>query len=201
MAQNALGVLLWRLLHVRLLSAIFLTSYSNSNPSHFHRYAPQHLLHFSIEAREPHCRFIRSVAVGAAAVDHEGDAGRKCGEVALDDSAVGQVDGSGDVAGGISFRAADIQDDVIGLAGLQVLVNIPAVGFEFEQLFEVSEGGHEISFARFGGRGREAEMPICAKILPWRSAIRASLPPWRMTAWAHSSWESFRRCSGCPGRS
>lgn len=98
------------------------------------RYAPQHLLHFSIEAREADCRFIRSVAVGAAAVDHEGDAGRECGEVALDDSAVGQVDGSGDVAGGISFRAADIQDDVIGLAGLQVLVDIPAVGFEFEQL-------------------------------------------------------------------
>lgn len=59
------------------------------------RYAPQHLLHFSIEAREADCRFIRSVAVGAAAVDHEGHAGRECGEVALDDSAVGQVDGAG----------------------------------------------------------------------------------------------------------
>ena len=116
------------------------------------RYAPQHLLHFSIETREAHCRFIRSVAVGAAAVDHEGDAGGKCGEVALDDSAVGQVDGSGDVAGGISFRAADIQDDVIGLAGFQVLVDIPAVGFEFEQFFEVLEGGHGITFARLGGR-------------------------------------------------
>jgi hypothetical protein len=45
------------------------------------------------------------------------------------------------VAGGISFRAADIQDDVTGLAGLQVLVDIPAVGFEFEQFFEVFEGG------------------------------------------------------------
>src|SRR5215472_9708323 len=44
------------------------------------RYAPQHLLHFSIEAREADCRFIRSVAVGAAAVDHEGHAGRECGE-------------------------------------------------------------------------------------------------------------------------
>src|SRR5262245_65715886 len=71
------------------------------------RYAPQHLLHFSIEAREADRRFIRSVAVGAGAVDHEGDAGRECGEVALDDSAVGQVDGSGDVAGGISVRAGD----------------------------------------------------------------------------------------------
>ena len=97
--------------------------------------------------------------MGAGAVDHEGDAGRECGEVALDDSAVGQVDGSGDVAGGISFRAADIQDDVIGLgrlAGLQVLVDIPAVGFEFEQFFEVFEGGHGITFARLGDRGREA---------------------------------------------
>jgi hypothetical protein len=130
------------------------------------RYAPQHLLHFSIEARETGCRFIRSVAVGAAAVDHEGDAGRECGEVALDDSAVGQVDGSGDVAGGISFRAADIQDDVIGFAGLQVLVDIPAVGFEFEQFFEVFEGGHGITFARLGDRRRGAEMPLCAKILP-----------------------------------
>jgi len=63
------------------------------------------------------------VLVWAAAADHEGDAGRECGEVALDDSAVRQVDGSGDVAGGISFPAADIQDDVIGLAGLQVLVD------------------------------------------------------------------------------
>src|SRR5579871_1052222 len=95
-------------------------------------YAPRHLLHFSIEAREADCRFIRSVAVRAAAVDHEGDVGRECGEVALDDSAVGQVDGSRDVAGAISFRAADIQNDVIGLAGLQVLVDIPAIGFEFE---------------------------------------------------------------------
>lgn len=94
--------------------------------------------------------------MGAGAVDHEGDAGRECGEVALDDSAVGQVDGSGDVAGGISFRAADIQDDVIGHAGFQVLVDIPAVGFEFEQLFEVFEGGHGITFARLGDRGREA---------------------------------------------
>src|SRR5215467_9945550 len=165
------------------------------------RYAPQHLLHFSIESREADCRFIRSVAVGAAAVNHEGGAGRECGEVALDDSAVRQVDGSGNVAGGIIFRAADIQDDVIGLAGLQVLVDIPAVGFEFEQFFEVFEGSHGITFARLGGRCREAEMPICAKILPWRSAMRARLPPWRMTAWAHSSWESFPRCSGCRGRS
>src|SRR5215469_14274794 len=165
------------------------------------RYAPQHCLHFSIEAREADCRFISSVAVGAATVDHEGDAGRECSEVALDDSAVGQVDGSGHVAGGIIFQGADIQDDVIGLARLQVFVDIPAVGFEFEQFFEVFEGGHGITFARLSGRRREAEMPICAKILPWRSAIRANLPPWRMTAWAHSSWESFRRCSGCPGRS
>src|SRR5579862_9813978 len=56
------------------------------------RYAPQHLLHFSIEAREAHCRFVRSVAVGAGAVDDEGNAGGECGEVALDDSAGGQVD-------------------------------------------------------------------------------------------------------------
>src|SRR5580704_18098614 len=146
------------------------------------RYAPQHLLHFSIEAREAHRRFIRSVAVGTGAVDHEGDAGGECGEVTLNDSAMGQVDRSGDVAGGISLRAADIQDDVIGLAGLQVLVDIPAVGFEFKQFFEVFEGGHGTTFARPGGRGREAEMPICAKILPWRSAIRTNLPRWRMTA-------------------
>ena len=59
------------------------------------RYAPQHLLHVSIQAREADCRFIRSVGVGAAAVDHEGDAGRECGEIALDDAAVGQVDGKG----------------------------------------------------------------------------------------------------------
>jgi hypothetical protein len=35
-------------------------------------------------------------------------------------------------------------------------VDIPAVGFEFEQLFEVFEGGHGITFARLGDRGREA---------------------------------------------
>ena len=121
---------------------------------------PKHLLHFSTEAREAHCRFIRSVAVGAAAVDHEGDAGRKCGEVALDDLAVGQVDGSGDVDGGKSFRAADIQDDVIGLAGIQVLVDIPAVGFEFERFFEVFASSWDYSRAprRPGSRGRNANM-------------------------------------------
>jgi hypothetical protein len=139
------------------------------------QYAPQHLLHFPIEAREAHCRFIRSVAVGAIAVDHEGDVGRECREVALDDSAVGEVDGSWDVAGCIRLRTPDIQNDVIGLAGLQVLVDIPAVGFEFEEFFEVFEGSHGISFARLGGRGREAEMPMSAKILPPRSAIRRKL--------------------------
>jgi hypothetical protein len=35
------------------------------------------------------------------------------------------------------------------------------------------------TFARRGAPGREAGMPICIKILPSRSAIRASLPPWR----------------------
>jgi hypothetical protein len=45
-------------------------------------------------------------------------------------------------------------------------VDIPAVGFEFEQFFERVERGHGITFARLGARGREAEMPICAKILP-----------------------------------
>src|SRR5204862_6561186 len=74
-----------------------------------------------------------------------------------------------------------------------------------EQAFEMFErysgaGGRNTGDVR-RGEDRQAEMPICVTILPWRSAITAAWRQWPTTAWAPSNWELSPKSLDCRVRS
>src|SRR5918994_1342963 len=99
--------------------------------------AANHLLHRPSEPSEPKGCLVGAVAVWAIAVDDERRVRRELGEVALVDSAVREVTSAGHVASGEGVGAAHVEQRERGLAGLELLVDVPTVGLEAQQRLKV----------------------------------------------------------------
>lgn len=91
-----------------------------------------HLLHGSPEFSELERGTVGTVAVWAGAVDDEERVDRIVRQVALHDSTVGQVDRRWETPRLVEIRAPDVEENEVGGACLDTVVDVPAVGFESE---------------------------------------------------------------------